>query len=97
MSKTLRRRTFLKIGGLSSLAYWLNPLQRAVAFSAARMRRAKRLSPGPLKVSQFLMAALVLNDSKTLRSSQTLQVVLARDESQTLRTSQALLIVLVPT
>jgi len=95
--KIIKRRAFLKFSGLSTLVYWLSPLQKAVAFSAARMRRRRGLVPGPLRVSQFLISALVLDDSKTLRSSQVLQSVLARDESQTLRSSQTLLIVLVAT
>jgi hypothetical protein len=93
----INRRNILKIGGFTSVAYFLNPIQKVMALSAARMRRARRLNPGPLLVSQFLISVLALDNSQTLRSSQVVQSVLARDESQTLRSSQTLLIVLVPT
>lgn len=96
MLKKIKRRAFLRISGLTSLAYLLRPFPKALAFSAFKMRR-RRLSPGPLLVTQAMLATLVLNDAKNLKSSQVVQVVLGKDSSQNLKSTQTVLVVLVPT
>jgi hypothetical protein len=90
MSKEdLKRRTFLKISGLSSLSYLLTPIQSALSFSGFRMRHRRIAgSSGRLRMSQAVVAALVFNNTKNFKSTQFLQTVLAKSEGQNLQASQ---------
>jgi hypothetical protein len=88
----MKRRDILKLGLFKALLISGSWPLRALSFSAAHIRRARRIA-GPLRTTQVMMILSALSTTKTLRSTQVMMVASGKDISKTQRTTQVMMVV----
>ena len=87
-----QRRKFLKVA-LKTYILLLTYIPQSMGFTGTRMRKSRRLPPGPLLTTQVMLILSAMTNSKTLRTTQTLLSVAGKDTGKTQRTTQSMMII----